>query len=105
VLQKAGSLLTVVAVALLLACGGAAAVGVELPTRPTIAGTPAVRPAPAEPLVEAEAPVPAQPLPDPAPPTTALAAPAPATTAQAPPVQSSPDGSGGTVVSFTISPR
>src|SRR4051812_7682313 len=92
-------LLTAVAMALLIVGGVGAAFGVELPTRPTLAGPPAEQ---SEPPVEAQPPVPVQPLPDPTPPTTAPATPAHATAAPTAPVPGPPRASGGTGVSFTI---
>ena len=96
-LAKGGAALTAVAVVVLLAASVGAAVGVELPLRPTIEGTPVVQ---TEPPVETEAPVPVEPLPDPTPTTTI-----PAARPNAPQPQAATGSSGGTQVSFTLAAR
>ena len=98
-LGKAGTLLGVAAVAVLLAAGGVgAAVAVQPPPdRPTIA-VPANPTLEFEPAPDSEAPVPAEPLPDPTTTTTAPPMARPLTPA-------GPATSGGTAVSFTIAAR
>jgi hypothetical protein len=102
VLGKAGTLLGVAAVAILLAAGGVgAAVAVQQPPdRPTVV-VPANPTIEFEPAPDAEAPVPAEPLPDPTTTTTAPPIAQPAT----PAAPAAPATSGGTAVSFTIAAR